>query len=131
MNLLLAASLFFGGIFSYIVLCNFLGIRRARKVAETIEESLVTYLAIVALSFSEIVQLKYEALRESNASQKFIDRTLEEDHKIYEAWKHRFAIEMGDHFPIKFKDMIPNYDWDGALSSLENTYYNKNLTKRG
>ena len=131
MNLLLAVSLFFGGIFSYIVLSNFLGIRRARKVAETIEESLVTYLAIVALGFSEIVQLKYEALRESNASQEFIDRTLEEDHKIYEAWKHRFAIEMGDHFPIKFKDMIPNYDWDGALRSLDYTYYNENLTKRG
>ena len=131
MNLLLAVSLFFGGIFSYIVLSNFLGIRRARKVAETIEESLVTYLAIVALGFSEVVQLKYEALRESNASQEFMDRTLEEDHKIYEAWKKRMGTEMGKNFPLKFRDMEPNYDWDGALRSLEYTYYNKNLTKRG
>ena len=131
MNLLLAVSLFFGGIFSYMVLSSFLGIRRARKVAETIEESLVTYLAVVALGFSEIVQVKYEALRESNASQEFLNRTLEEDHKIYEAWKHRLAIEMARNFPLRFRDMGPNYDWDGALRSLEYTYYNKNLTKRG
>jgi len=131
MDFWMAASLFFGGILSYIVLSNFLAIHQTRKVAETIEESLVTYLAVVALGFSEIVQVKYESLRESNASQEFLDRTLEEDHKIYEAWKIRLATEMGRNFPVRFRDMASNYDWDGALSSLDNTYYDKNLTKRG
>ena len=131
MNFWMAAVLFFGGAFSYMVLSSFLHVYRVRKLAENIQESLVTYMAIVCYGFSEAVEMKYDTLQESDVEEQVMQRILNEDIKIYEAWKKRLAQGIGEGIPHKIRDIAYKYDWDGALSSLENTYYNKNLTKRG
>ena len=69
MNIFVAASLFFGGALSFMVLSHFLSVHQSLKRTERITEQLITFLALTSYSLAEALNMKYDALRDAGTSE--------------------------------------------------------------
>tara|TARA_R100001510_G_C7485604_1_gene95650 strand:- start:35 stop:451 length:417 start_codon:yes stop_codon:yes gene_type:complete len=123
MNLLLAASLFFGGVFSFIVLSNFLSVYKTHKLTEMVTEQVITFLAITSYSFAEALNMKYDALRDAGTSEEDMAKIMQSDKILYEIWKKAIVTKAFPAYPRKHIKLLPTFDWDGALRPLDNIYY--------
>ena len=123
MNLLLAASLFFGGVFSFIVLSNFLSVYKTNKFTEEVTEQIITFLALTSYSFAEALDMKYDALREAGTPEEEMEKIVQSDRILYEIWKKSIVTKAFPTYPRKHIKLLPTFDWDGALRPLDNIYY--------
>jgi hypothetical protein len=129
MNLFLAASLFFGGVFSFIVLSNFLSVYRTHKLTEMVTEQIITFLALTSYSFAEALDMKYDALRDAETPEEELEKIIQSDKILYEIWKKTIVTKAFPAYPQKHIKLLPTFDWDGALRPLDNIYYNKPESK--
>ena len=123
MDLFLAASLFFGGVFSFIVLSNFLSVYKTHKLTEMVTEQVITFLAITSYSFAEALNMKYDALRDAGTSEDDMAKIVQSDKILYEIWKKAIVTKAFPAYPQKHIKLLPTFDWDGALRPLDNIYY--------
>jgi hypothetical protein len=129
MNLFVAASLFFGGVFSFMVLSHFLSVYKTHKLTEMVTEQVITFLAITSYSFAEALNMKYDALRDAGTSEDDMEKIVQSDKILYEIWKKSIVTKAFPSFPRKHIKLLPTFDWDGALRPLDNIYYNKPESK--
>jgi hypothetical protein len=129
MDLFLAASLFFGGVFSFIVLSNFLSVYRTNKFTEEVTEQIITFLALTSYSFAEALDMKYDALRDAETPEEELEKIIQSDRILYEIWKKTIVTKAFPAYPQKHIKLLPTFDWDGALRPLDNIYYNKPESK--
>ena len=122
MSLLLAASLFFGGVLSHIVLCKFLNIYYGLKFTSEMTNQLVTFLSMICLDASTVLKMKYENIKDCGMSDEEIEKTFQIDKKIYYSWKISFARKMFPLYPHKFRNLLHTFDWDGALKPIDDIY---------
>ena len=125
MDFFLAASLFFGGVFSFIVLSNFLSVYKTHKLTELDTEQVITFLAITSYSFAEALTMKYDALRDAGTPEEELEKIVQSDRILYEIWKKSIVTKVFPSYPQKHIKLLPTFDWDGALRPLDNIYYNK------
>lgn len=125
MDLFLAASLFFGGVFSFIVLSNFLSVYKTSKFTEEVTEQVITFLALVSYSFAEALNMKYDALRDADTPEEELEKIIQSDRILYEIWKKSIVTKAFPSYPQKHIKLLPTFDWDGALRPLDNIYYTK------
>ena len=125
MNIFVAASLFFGGALSFMVLSHFLSVHQSLKMTERITEQLITFLALTSYSLAEALNMKYDALRDAGTSEEEMKIAVQSDKILYEAWKRFIATKAFPTYPLKHINLLPTFDWDGALHPLDNIYYNK------
>jgi len=125
MDLFLAASLFFGGVFSFMVLSNFLSVYSTRKLTEMVTEQIITFLAITSYSFAEALNMKYDALRDADTPEEEMEKIVQSDRILYEIWKKSIVAKAFPAYPQKHIKLLPTFDWDGALRPLDDIYYNK------
>ena len=129
MDLFLAASLFFGGVFSFIVLSNFLSVYKTQKLTEMVTEQIITFLAITSYSLAEALNMKYDALRDAGTPEEDLEKIVHSDKVLYEIWKRTIVSKAFPKYPQKHIKLLPTFDWDGALRPLDNIYYNKPESK--
>tara|TARA_A100001391_G_scaffold100522_1_gene66806 strand:- start:212 stop:604 length:393 start_codon:yes stop_codon:yes gene_type:complete len=129
MDFFLAASLFFGGVFSFIVLSNFLSVYKTHKLTEVVTEQVITFLAITSYSFAEALIMKYDALRDAGTSEEELEKIVQSDRILYEIWKKSIVTKAFPSYPQKHIKLLPTFDWDGALRPLDDIYYNKPQSK--
>ena len=129
MDFFLAASLFFGGVFSFIVLSNFLSVYKTHKLTEVVTEQVITFLAITSYSFAEALIMKYDALRDAGTSEEELEKIIQSDKILYEIWKKSIVTKAFPSYPQKHIKLLPTFDWDGALRPLDDIYYNKPQSK--
>lgn len=125
MDFFLAASLFFGGVFSFMVLSNFLSVYKTSKLTEEVTEQIITFLAITSYSFAEALNMKYDALRDADTPEEELEKIIQSDKILYEIWKRSIVTKAFPAYPQKHIKLLPTFDWDGALRPLDNIYYNK------
>ena len=123
MDLFLAASLFFGGVFSFIVLSNFLSVYKTSKFTEEVTEQVITFLALTSYSFAEALNMKYDALRDVGTPEEELEKIIQSDRILYEIWKKSIVTKVFPSYPQKHIKLLPTFDWDGALRPLDNIYY--------
>ena len=123
MDFFLAASLFFGGVFSFMVLSNFLSVYETHKLTEMVTEQIITFLAITSYSFAEALNMKYDALRDAGTSEEDLEKIIHSDKVLYEIWKRTIVSKVFPKYPQKHIKLLPTFDWDGALRPLDNIYY--------
>ena len=123
MDLFLAASLFFGGVFSFIILSNFLSVYRTHKLTEMVTEQIITFLAITSYGFAEALNMKYDALRDAGTTEEDMTKIMQSDKILYEIWKKTIVTQAFPAYPRKHIKLLPTFDWDGALRPLDNIYY--------
>lgn len=129
MSLLLAGSLFFGGALTHMVVSYYLNVHQSGKFVKDATEQMLTFMSILSWQFSKALHMKYDALEESSMSDEELDKIIEIDRGIYEAWKKSIITKAFPAFPRNHIKLLPTFDWDGALSSLDNIYYNKPESK--
>ena len=129
MSLFVAASLFFGGVFSFMVLSNFLSVYKTHKLTETVTEQVITFLAITSYSFAEALNMKYDALREAGAPEEEMEKIVHSDKILYEIWKKTIVTQAFPAYPQKHIKLLPTFDWDGALRPLDDIYYTEPESK--
>ena len=125
MSFIVAASLFFGGVFSFMVLSNFLSVYKTSKLTEEVTEQVITFLAIASYSFAEALNMKYDTLRDAGTPEEELEKIIQSDKILYEIWKKSIATKLFPAYPRKHVKLLPTFDWDGALRPLDNIYYNK------
>ena len=123
MSLWFAGSLFFGGALTHMVVSYYLNVHQSGKFVKEVTEQMLTFMTILAWDFSNALKMKYDALEESGISDDEVDKIIEIDKGIYEAWKKSIVIKAFPAFPRKHVKLLPTFDWDGALRSLDNIYY--------
>lgn len=124
MSFWVAASLFFGGALCHKAVTYFMNIRQGRQFTKEATEHLITFMNLMAFSFAEATNMKYLALEETNMTEEEVLKLYLIDRKMYEAWKKSLATRAFPQFPAQHMDLLPTFDWDGALAPLENIYYN-------
>ncbi len=129
MDLFLAASLFFGGVFSFMVLSNFLSVYSTHKLTETVTEQIITFLAITSYSFAEALNMKYDALRDAGTAEEEMEKIVQSDRILYEIWKKSIVTKAFPEYPQKHIKLLPTFDWDGALRPLDDIYYTEPESK--
>jgi len=129
MSLFVAASLFFGGVFSFMVLSNFLSVYKTHKLTETVTEQVITFLAITSYSFAEALNMKYDALREAGTPEEEMEKIVHSDKILYEIWKKSIATKAFTAYPQKHIKLLPTFNWDGALRPLDDIYYTEPESK--
>ena len=129
MSLFVAASLFFGGVFSFMVLSNFLSVYKTHKLTETVTEQVITFLAITSYSFAEALNMKYDALREAGTPEEEMEKIVHSDKILYEIWKKSIATKAFPEYPQKHIKLLPTFNWDGALRPLDDIYYTEPESK--
>ena len=100
MNLFVAASLFFGGVFSFMVLSHFLSVYKTHKLTEMVTEQVITFLAITSYSFAEALNMKYDALRDAGTSEDDMEKIVQSDRILYEIWKKTIVTKAFPAFPL-------------------------------
>ena len=125
MSFIVAASLFFGGVFSFMVLSNFLSVYKTHKLTEMVTEQIITFLAITSHSFAEALNMKYDALLDAGTSKEDMVRIVQSDKIIYEIWKKTIITKAFPAYPQKHIGLLPTFDWDGALRPLDDIYYSE------
>jgi hypothetical protein len=123
MSLWLAGSLFFGGALTHMVVSYYLNVHQSGKFVKEVTEQMLTFMTILAWDFSNALKMKYEALGESDLSDEEIVKIFEIDKRMYETWKRSIIAKAFPSFPREHVKMLPTFDWDGALTSLDNIYY--------
>ena len=123
MSLLLAGSLFFGGALSHAVLSYYLDAHQSKKFVKDTTEHMLTFISVLSWEFSNALKMKYDALEQSDMPDEELDKIIEIDRCIYEAWKRSIVIKAFPAFPQKHIKLLPTFDWDGALRPLDNIYY--------
>jgi hypothetical protein len=123
MSLWFAGSLFFGGALTHMVVSYYLNVHQSGKFVKEVTEQMLTFMTILAWDFSNAVKMKYEALEESDLPPEEIRKIFEIDKKLYEVWKKSIIAKAFPAFPRKHVKLLPTFDWDGALRSLDNIYY--------
>jgi hypothetical protein len=123
MNLWLAASLFFGGALSHMVLAYYLKVHQGKKFVENVTSHVLSFMTIISWSLANALSMKYDALRDSDISDDEVQKVIDIDREIYEVWKKSIVTKAFPAFPRKYIKLLPTFDWDGALRSLDNIYY--------
>ena len=129
MSLWLAGSLFFGGALTHMVVSYYLNVHQSGKFVKEVTEQMLTFMTILAWDFSNALKMKYDALEEADLSDEEVDKIIEIDRGIYEAWKKSIVAKAFPAFPRKHVKLLPTFDWDGALRSLDNIYYMRQESK--
>ena len=129
MSLWLAASLFFGGTFSYIVVSRFLNLYHGLRVTTEMTNQLIAFLSMVSMDLAMVIKMKYENLRDSGISEEEIEKIVQIDKSVYHSWKMSFARKMFPLYPRKFRNLLHTFDWDGALKPIDDIYYNESESK--
>jgi hypothetical protein len=129
MSLWLAGSLFFGGALTHMVVSYYLNVHQSGKFIKGVTEQMLTFMTILAWDFSNALKMKYDALEETGLSDEEVDKIIEIDRGIYEAWKKSIVTKAFPEFPRKHIKLLPTFDWDGALRSLDNIYYMRQESK--
>ncbi len=129
MSLWLAGSLFFGGALTHMVVSYYLNVHQSGKFVKEVTEQMLTFMTILAWDFSNALKMKYDALEETDLSDEEVDKIIEIDRGIYEAWKKSIVAKAFPAFPRKHVKLLPTFDWDGALRSLDNIYYMRQESK--
>ena len=129
MSLWVAGSLFFGGAFTHMVLSYYLNVHQSGKFVKDVTNHMLTFMTILAWDFSNALKMKYDALEESGLPDEEVDKVIEIDRTIYEAWKKSIVTKAFPAFPRKHVKLLPTFDWDGALRSLDNIYYMRQESK--
>ena len=123
MSLWLAGSLFFGGALTHMIVSYYLNVHQSGKFVKEVTEQMLTFMTILAWDFSNALKMKYDALEETDLSDEEVDKIIEIDRGIYEAWKKSIVTKAFPAFPRKHVKLLPTFDWDGALRSLDSIYY--------
>ena len=129
MSFWVAASLFFGGALTHMVVSYYLNVHQSGKFVKEVTEQMLTFMTILAWDFSNALKMKYDALEESDLPDEEVDKIFEIDRGIYEAWKRSIVTKAFPTFPQKHVKLLPTFDWDGALRSLDNIYYMRQESK--
>jgi hypothetical protein len=129
MNMWLAASLFFGGALSSVVISKFLNLYQGLQFTTELTQQLVNFLAMASQDLSMTLKMKYEALEDASVEKDEIEKIIQIDKQIIRAWKLSFAKKVYPYYPKRFRKMLLTFDWDGALRPLDNIYYNKPESK--
>ena len=129
MSLWLAGSLFFGGALTHMVVSYYLNVHQSGKFVKEVTEQMLTFMTILAWDFSNALKMKYDALEEADLSDEEVDKIIEIDRGIYEARKKSIVAKAFPAFPRKHVKLLPTFDWDGALRSLDNIYYMRQESK--
>ena len=129
MSLWLAGSLFFGGALTHMIVYYYLNVHQSGKFVKEVTEQMLTFMTILAWDFSNALKMKYDALEETDLSDEEVDKIIEIDRGIYEAWKKSIVAKAFPAFPRKHVKLLPTFDWDGALRSLDNIYYMRQESK--
>ena len=119
MSFWVAAGLFFGGALCYKAATYVMNIREGRQFTKETTEHLITFMNLMAFSFAEATNMKYLALEETNMTEEEVLKLYLIDRKMYEAWKKSLAARAFPKFPAHHMDLLPTFDWDGALRSVQ------------
>ena len=122
MELWVAASLFFGGAITHLILQRFLTAYSLTKLTEQVSEDLVRLTQGVAGSLSTIQKIKYESLETSGFSEEEIEELREQEMVLFETWKMNFALNIYNNYPKQFRKYLISFDWDGALEEMNDIY---------
>jgi len=122
MDFWIAASLFFGGALSHLILQRFLNAYSLLKVTTQISDDLVDLTKAVASSLSRIQKMKYDTLKATGIPEEEIDEVREQEAILFETWKMNFALSIYNNYPKQFKKYLISFDWDGALDDLNDIY---------
>lgn len=125
MSLWLAASLFFGGAFSHIVVSRFLNLYQGLKFTMEVTNQIVAFLSMISMDLSMVLKMKYENLKSTDISEEEIQKIIQMDKRIYHSWKMSFARKMFPLYPRRFRNLLHTFDWDGALKPIDDIYYDE------
>jgi ABC-type transport system involved in cytochrome bd biosynthesis fused ATPase/permease subunit len=122
MDFWVAASLFFGGALSHLILQRFLTAYSLLKVTTQLSNDLVDLTKAVASSLSRIQKMKYETLEAAGISEEEIEEVRSQEAVLFETWKMNFALSIYNNYPKQFRKYLISFDWDGALDDLNDIY---------
>ena len=122
MEFWIAASLFFGGALSHLILQRFLTAYSLLKVTTQLSDDLVDLTKAVASSLSRIQKMKYDNLKVAGIPEEEIDEVREQEAILFETWKMNFALNIYNNYPKQFRKYLISFDWDGALDDLNDIY---------
>ena len=113
---------FFGGAFTYKLVCRLLGYYQMLVFVQAVTIQCLKLMGTLAEDVAFAKSLKYRALNESGFTEEEIKRFKEVDTRAFTNWKVTTLVKFITCYPKPYRKMLGFYDWDGAMKSLNDIY---------
>jgi hypothetical protein len=106
-----------------------MNVSQSETFVKAITQQIIVFMTVMSWGLANALNMKYTALRETEMAEEEVKKIIDIDRTIYEAWKRSLAKKAFPNFPQKHAKLLPTFDWDGALRSLDSIYYKQQDTK--
>tara|TARA_B100000131_G_scaffold192646_1_gene185167 strand:+ start:323 stop:694 length:372 start_codon:yes stop_codon:yes gene_type:complete len=122
MELWLAASLFFGGAFSYAIIAKLVYIGQGYNFVKKITDDVIMLLISTSQDVAFIKSLKYDTMKEMEIQDEQLELIKKIDEASFNAWKDMTYIKMVEVYPKQYVSILNQYDWSKVTQSVDKLY---------
>ena len=122
MELWYAASLFFGGAFSYWVIAKFMDVTHSYRLMKQVTDQIVLLMISVSQDIAFIKKVKYETMEALEVEEGQIDIVKKIDKKALDAWRDMSLMKIMQSYPKGYSKILTHYNWDKVTKSIDELY---------
>ena len=113
---------FFGGAVAYSFMAKLLNYTHMLYFVREMTFHILKLLGSVAEDVAFARALKYKALSDSDLEEEQIEKIKMIDEMAIKNWKTSIIYKMLECYPKKHRNLLPFYNWDGAMQTLTSLY---------
>ena len=122
MELWLAASLFFGGAFSFWIMAKLMDLGHSYTFVKEMTDQVVMLLISCSQDVAFIKKIKYETMETMDIDEEQIKLLKSIDKKTFEAWRDICYLKMVQVYPKQYIKILNSYNWDKVTKSVDELY---------